>query len=80
MKKTRSKGVVKVFSDVYNAIDKSVILGIHRYLMKKEYKIMLGFIEKVLLDYKLAKLMLLMIQNVHHYNAWLKLLINWHPN
>ena len=35
MKKIGVKGVVKVFSVDYNAIDTSVILGIHKCLMKK---------------------------------------------
>ena len=35
MKKIGVKGVVKAFSVDCNAIDTSVILGIHKYLMKK---------------------------------------------
>ena len=52
MKKTRLKGIVKIFSVDYNAIDINNILDIHRYLMKETmketwYKIMFGFINKV---------------------------------
>ena len=36
MKKTGLKGIVKVFSVDYNAIDTSDILDIHRYLTKEK--------------------------------------------
>ena len=61
MKKIGVKGVVKAFSVDCNAIDTSVILGIHKYLMKKTC---LDLLKK-----NFKKLMLLTMQNVYHYNA-----------
>ena len=50
MKKTGLKGSVRIFSFDYNAIDTNDILDTHRYLMKEAwYKIMLGFIKKMLI-------------------------------
>ena len=42
------KGVVKVFSLIFNLIDTNNITDIHKYLMKKTlYKIMFGLIKKI---------------------------------
>ena len=40
------------FSVDYNVVGNSNIINIHQYLVKKtRYKVILGFIEKCLLDY-----------------------------
>ena len=51
-KKEELEGVLKLFSVVFNPVDTSDILDIHKHLMKITwYKTMFGINEKYLFDY-----------------------------
>ena len=47
MKTTGSKRIVNIFSVNFNPIDSNDILDIHKHLIKKQYKTMLGLIKKI---------------------------------